>query len=162
MSRKKLFIESLIDTDKMALEQGLRHSKSPELRARCHAVLLSFEKFEVKKLAIIFSVSEDTIRTWLNKWIKFGFDGLVPKPGRGSKPRLSINNLEQVEIVEKAVENTALKGTNMLDEVNEKLDFKKPISKWTLNRFLVKKTTVTKDFVSGRKKNLKSAKLKRS
>ena len=161
MSRKKLIIESLTDTEKVTLEQALKHSKSPELRPRCHAVLLSFERFEVKHLAIIFTVGENTIRTWLNTWIKYGICGLIPKRGRGSKPRLSIDNLEQVKIVEAAVENTALNGTNMLDEVNEKLDFEKPISKWTLNRFLVKKTTVTKDFVSGQKKNLKSAKLKK-
>lgn len=161
MSRKKLIIESLTDTEKVTLDHGMKYSKSLEFRPRCHAVLLSFSGFEVKQLAEIFSVGENTIRTWLNNWKKHGISGLISKPGRGRKPILSINNLEQSQVVEKAVENTALNGTNMLDEVNKELDLEKPISKWTLNRFLVKKNYCYKRFRKWTKKEPKISEVKK-
>lgn len=139
MSRKKLFIESLTDTEKVTLQQGKKNAKSPELRSRCHAILSSNSGLEVKQLAIFFSVGENTIRAWLNNWKKHGISGVIPKQGRGRKPTLLIDNQEHVDTVETAVKNTAHQGTNALAEVNEKLEFKKPISKWTLNRFLKKK-----------------------
>ena len=154
MSRQKLFIESLTDTEKITLEQGYKNASSIELRERCHAVLLSQKRYSVQQLAEVFSKTENTIRTWLNNWKKYGISGIISKPGRGDKPRLSLDNQKHVKVVEKAVKNAAKNGTNMLEEVNRELDLEKPICKATLNRFLIKKTIVTRGFVNGRKSKL--------
>ena len=65
--------------------------------------------------------------------------GLITKPGQGRKPNISIDNKEHVKVLEKAAKNAAEKGTNMLEEVVDKLEIKQGISQRTLRRALKKK-----------------------
>lgn len=153
MSRKKRFIQNLTDADLEVLKEGRKNGKSYQFRDRCHCIVLSFLDFEIKDLSVLFDVSTNTISTWLNSWENQGIDGLKNKPGQGRKPKISTNNKEQVKVVETAAKNAAERGTNMLDEVVEKLEIEGGLSQDTLNRFLKKKSMLGKDYVIARKKS---------
>ena len=153
MSRKKRFIKNLSAVDKEQLDSGKKYGKSESFRNRCHAILLSFMGYEVSQIAQIFSVKERTVYTWFNNWEKLGLIGLKTTPGQGRKPKLSLDNTEHVQAVEKAAKNAAQKGTNLLQEVTEEISPKGGLSRWTLRRFLLKKSTVGKDYVESRKKS---------
>jgi len=153
MSRKKRFIRDLTDSEKEQLQAGKKYGKSDAFRNRCHAILLSSQEHEVTQIAQIFHVNIRTVYNWFNSWEKSGILGIQTTPGQGRKPTISLNNKEHVDIVEKAAKNAAQKGTNMLNEVVEKIAPEKGISRWTLRRFLQKKSMLGKDFVESRKKN---------
>ena len=140
MSRKKRFIEGLTEENILELEEGRKRGKTYQFRDRCHCIYLSYLGFEIKDLAVLFGVGQNTIRMWFNSWGKQGISGLKNRPGQGRKAKLSIDNKEHGEVVEKAAKNAAEKGINMLDEVEEKLDIEGGLSKATLNRFLKKKS----------------------
>jgi len=153
MSRKKRFIKDLTETDLNELKEGRKNDDSYQFRDRCHCVVLSFLGFEIKDLALLFDVGQNTIRTWFDSWENEGIKGLKNKSGQGRKPRLSIDNKEHEKVVENAAKNSAERGTNMLDEVVEGLDLEQGLSQSTLNRFLKKKSMLGKDFVIARKKS---------
>lgn len=139
MSRKKTIIEDLTDTDFTMLNEGWKNGKSHVFRNRCQCILMSHQGHDVKELSKMFSVRTRTIYTWLNNWRKIGIMGLITKPGQGRKPNISIDNKEHVKVLEKAAKNAAEKGTNMLEEVVDKLEIKQGISQRTLRRALKKK-----------------------
>ncbi len=153
MSRKKRFIKDLTEEDLNELKEGRKNGKSYQFRDRCHCIILSFLGFEIKDLSLLFDVGQNTIRIWFDSWEKEGIKGLKNKSGQGRKPKISINNKEQVKVVENAAKNAAEKGVNMLDEIEEKLDIEGGFSQRTLRRFLKKKSMLGKDFVIARKKN---------
>lgn len=153
MSRKKRFIKDLSAADKEQLDYGKKDGKSEAFRNRCHAILLSFIGYEAGQIAQIFSVRKRTVYTWFNNWEKLGLTGLKTTSGQGRKPKLSINNMEHVQVVEKATKNAAEKGTNLLQEVTAEISPEGGLSRWTLRRFLLKKSTVGKDYVESRKKS---------
>lgn len=153
MSRKKRFIEDLTEENIKELELGRKQGKNYQFRDRCHCIILSHLGFEIKDLAVLFGVRQNTIRSWFDSWEKDGIFGLQNKPGQGRKPKLSIDNQAQNEVVEKAAKNAAERGTNMLDEVEDKLDIKGGLSQATLNRFLKKKSMLGRDYVISRKKS---------
>ena len=139
MSRKKRFIKDLSPADEEQLDSGKKYGKSESFRNRCHAILLSSMGYEVGQIAQIFGVRKRTLYTWFNNWEKLGLTGLKTSPGQGRKPKLSLNNIEHVQAVEKATKNAAQKGTNLLQEVTEEISPKGGLSRWTLRRFLLKK-----------------------
>jgi len=153
MSRKKRFIKDLTIEEIKALKEGRKTGKSYQFRDRCHCIILSFLGFEIKDLAVLFDVRKHTIGIWFNGWEDQGIEGLKNKPGQGRKPKISIDNKEQGKVVEVAAKNAADTGTNMLDEVVEKLDIEGGLSQRTLRRFLKKKSMLGKGFVIARKKS---------
>ncbi len=153
MSRKRRFIKDLTEEDSKALENGRKHGKGYQFRDRCHCIILSFLGFEIKDLAVLFNVGQNTIRNWFNAWESKGIEGLKNKAGQGRKPTLSIDNKEHEKVVQTAAKNAAEKGTNMLAEVEEKLDLEDGLSPDTLRRFLKKKSLLGKGFVIARKKS---------
>ena len=52
-------------------------------RAKC--ILLSHNKYTVTQLSNIFSVKNNAILGWLNRWEKDGINGLFDKKGKGRK-----------------------------------------------------------------------------
>lgn len=152
MSRGKIYIKDLTNTEISTLEEGWRNGNSHAFRNRCQCILLSHASYDVSALSELFSVSAKTIYQWLKNWKKHGIIGLITKPGQGRKPKLSLDNEEHVKIVEKAVKDAAENGTNMKAQIIEKLDIKEPFSDRTLRRFLKKRLMPTKDFVDIAKK----------
>lgn len=151
MSRKKVFIENLNNTEKTTLEEGWKNGKSYAFRNRCQGILMSYQGHDAETIAKLFSMTKRTVYEWLKNWKKYGIMGLITKPGQGRKPTLSIHNDNHVNVVEKAVKNAAETGTNMTDEILQKLDIKQGFSQRTLRRFLKKRTMLTSDFVDSQK-----------
>ena len=129
------------------MQDGWAYGKSHAFRNRCQAILLSNVDYNVEELVKIFSVSKNSIYTWIKNWKNHGILGLITKAGQGRKPTLSIENETHVKVVEIAVKNAAEKGVNMKEEIIEKLGLENEFSDRTLHRFLQKKTMRTKDFV---------------
>lgn len=160
MSRKKVFIENLNDTETSTLKEGWKNGKNYAFRNRCQCILMSEKGYDAEALARLFSVRIRTIYSWLNNWKKYGVIGLITKPGQGRKPRLSIHNEEHVKVVEKAVKNAAENGANMADEIIAKLDIKEGFSNRTLRRYLQKKNYAYKRLRRFTKKKPNKAELK--
>lgn len=53
-------------------------------RCRAHAILLSARRHAVYELGVIFGVTEDTIRDWLDGWESGGRCGLEDEPRDGA------------------------------------------------------------------------------
>lgn len=153
MSRKKRFIKDLTAPEQEELESAKSNGKSEAFRKRCHAILLSSKGYNADQIAEILCVTKRTVYTWFNSWEKSGLTGLQTTPGQGRKSKLSIDNIDHVQVVEKAAKNAAQKGTNLLQEVVANINPEGGLSRWTLRRFLEKKSTVGKDYVESRKKS---------
>lgn len=121
MSRKRVNIIELSELEKSNLKDGWQYGKSYAFRNRCQAILLSNEDYNSEELVKVFSVSQNTIYTWIKKWKNQGITGLITKLGQGRKPTLSIDNEEHVKVIESAVKNAAENGVNMKEEIIEKL-----------------------------------------
>lgn len=148
MSKNKVFIKDLTESELRALREGWEHGKSPAFRNRCQCILLSNQGNEVSELSKIFSIGKNTIYGWLRAWKKYGILGITTKKGQGRPPILSVTNEIHVKVVKDAAKQAAEKGINMTDEIMEKLELKEGFCKRTLRRFLKKKTMPTKGFVS--------------
>jgi transposase len=83
-------IGPLTDGQRQALER-LRRRAVGRVSQRAHMVLLSARGYAVPRIAEIFAVGEDVVRTWLRRYERDGPAGLEdrPRPGRPPKDRLA-------------------------------------------------------------------------
>jgi transposase len=80
-----------LSEDERKVLRGLRRRAVGRVAERAQMVLLSARGYAVPQIAEIFEVGEDTVRTWLHRYLEHGPDGLVdcPRPGRRPKDRLA-------------------------------------------------------------------------
>lgn len=72
-------------------------------RARAHAVLLSAERYPLKRLSEIFGVCRQTASTWLHSWEDDGICGLLDECRYGRPCKLKVNQkLETVQMVKQS------------------------------------------------------------
>ena len=102
--KEKRYI-TLNESGYIAVECAYREGKTHHYRERCQAILLSHQKYSIGELALMFKKQEDTIRGWFNRWEADGLSGLEIRKGRGLKPKLSITDIELVELVKKKSKN---------------------------------------------------------
>lgn len=153
MSRKRRYIENLTEQEIATLEQGRKSEESYQFRDRCHAILLSFSGKTAQEISEIFSVHLQSIYTWFNRWNNHGISGLKNASGQGRKPKISIDNQEHSDIIDAAAKNAIETGTNIRDEIIEKINPKGGLSQRTMRRIMRKKTIVGRGFVISRKKS---------
>lgn len=135
-----------MNTEQIAeLETGKKSGKSDAFRTRCHAILLSNKGFSVTEISEILSKSKSVIFIWFSAWKKHGLEGLKTKSGQGRKPLLCADNKDHVKGVEKAVKKVAIKGGNILTEIEAELGFKEQLSMRMVHFFLQKLTSSTND-----------------
>lgn len=134
MSRKNRFIEKLTAAQKSALEKGYRHGRSHITRRKCQSILLSHSGKTVKELQDFFAVSGNTIYSWFNQWESEGIKGLELKPGRGRRPKLDIQNEQQVQKIKTLVENEPQNLNRVVGQIKSEMSV--DLSKKTLQRFL--------------------------
>lgn len=144
MSSTKRHITNLTKSDIEELTDGWKNGKSHVFRNRCHCILMSFNGQTVQQLMVAFSVSQQTIYAWLDRWQKGSLKALHDQPGRGRKPLVSLDNKQHAKIVGQAVRNAFEKGTDIREEIIQKTQLKKSFSKRTLSRLLKKKDYVWK------------------
>jgi hypothetical protein len=70
MGRKPKFIEILTEKEKVSLQQGYPHGKSPLFRRKCHCILQSNSGKTAKELAGFFQVNALTVLSWFKLWEK--------------------------------------------------------------------------------------------
>lgn len=130
------FIQNLPEDEKLTLSECQKKHKKSHVRNRSHAILLSAEGKSAVVIAELFKVRTRTIYEWLNRWEANGIMGLMLKPGRGSKAKLTnIDALQQKDIVTQVKLNP-----QKLSEVAETLSSTLPfrITKDMLKRYLKK------------------------
>lgn len=91
----------LTDSEREALEHSYKHHAKSHVRQRCQALLLSDEGWPVKQIAQLHHVRTRTIYTWMNRWNTIGLAGVMILPGRGVKPKLSVQDTSMVAQVKK-------------------------------------------------------------
>jgi len=73
------------EAERLALENGLRTSKSHAFRMRCQTILLKSDGRKSKDVASIVGMSHVSVNSWLKRYKDEGIQGLLTKPGRGRK-----------------------------------------------------------------------------
>ena len=91
----------LSQTERKTLEEGYRNHVKSHVRQRCQALLLSDEGWKVTEIACLHHVRTRTIYSWMNRWETLGIVGMMILPGRGLKPRLSVEDERLVAKVKK-------------------------------------------------------------
>ena len=91
----------LTSAERITLEEGYKNHTKFHVRQRYQALLLSDEGWKVPEIARLHHVRTRTIYTWMNRWQDLGLAGLMILPGRGVKPKLSVEDERIVEMVKK-------------------------------------------------------------
>lgn len=133
------YINNITDTQKQALEQAHKTSKSYQFRNRCQCILLSNQGYQVQALAHLFKVSNLSIYKWFNRFETAGVAGLNNQKGKGRKLILKTTNATHVEIVESSI-NKDKQGLKIAKAAIE-AKLGTSMSEMTLKRFLKKLTS---------------------
>ncbi len=87
-------VEKLNDEEIKILKRIINCSNNYRVRNRAHAIILSYEKYNIDLISDIFKVHRATVNNWIKAWEEYGLQGLYdsPRPGR---PRLVKIYLQQ-------------------------------------------------------------------
>jgi transposase len=129
-------IKSLSFEEMKELRHVINTSENVVLRRRCQCILYSFQGMQVNELTDMFKVDRRSIYNWMNRWHEGGIEALLDRPGRGLKPKLSLNSREQVDQVKQALSMYPDNNYQILEYVNTHIP--RPISRDTLRRFVKK------------------------
>ena len=91
------FIRELNTETKKLLERMSWQSKYPQVRDRAKCILLSYQKFSINELTLLFGVTRKTIYNWLTRWEDQKIRGIYNQKGRGRKPKLNKEQRKQVK-----------------------------------------------------------------
>lgn len=95
----------LTSSERETLENGYKNHAKFHVRQRCQTLLLSDDGWQVKQISQLHHVRTRTIYTWMDRWHTIGLVGLMILPGRGVKPKLSVENQSMVAKVKKKRKN---------------------------------------------------------
>jgi len=91
------FIRDLNPETQKLLERISNQSKFPQVRSRAKCILLSYQRFPINQLMVIFRVKRRTIYNWLTRWEDQKLKGLYNQKGRGRKSKLNQEQKQQVK-----------------------------------------------------------------
>jgi transposase len=66
------------------------------IKERLLVIVHLYEGKNVYEVADIVKRSERTIKDWLSRWNKQGYEGLIPQNRNGKKPKMSLDEWDQV------------------------------------------------------------------
>jgi len=66
------------------------------VKERLLAILLLYDGKNIYEVAEILRKCERTIKEWLSRWNREGYEGLFPGKGRGRKPKLSEEEWDKI------------------------------------------------------------------
>ena len=133
MNMPNKFVTSLDDKDYQKLLENYQTATNFRVRNRSQAILLSFQKYPVDKIAQICRVHRTTICIWIDNWN--ARQRLEDRERSGRPPILNLE--EQVTAIEIGLRNPKFPHRG-LGEVEQATG--KKISDGTLKRMLKKKT----------------------
>lgn len=151
MSKNKRYIAPLSNESILTLEKGYKYGSNAVFRSHCHCILLSASGKDTTELMSIFGVLRKTLYAWFDKWEKLGIEGLKIAVGRGRKPILSINNANDVAVVEAKIAENRRKLSLAKSAIEN--DLNKSFSEKTLKRFLKNATLAGVDTVKASRIN---------
>lgn len=80
------------------LEETYKTDENHTLRKRCHIILLKNKGNSSKLIGNVLNMEIKTVDNWVNRYIKYGLEGLKQKKGQGRKPILEEKDLESVRL----------------------------------------------------------------
>ena len=84
----------LSDTERQALELGLKKGESHSFRTRCHVILLKADGRNSKDVGLITGMSNISVNHWVSRFKSDGISGLHNRAGQGRKPVLDTEDKE--------------------------------------------------------------------
>jgi len=88
--------------EEATIKEGYKNHPKFHVRQRFLALLLSNEGMPIPEIKRIIKKRSRTIYSWMNRWEAKGLAGLMILPGRGLKPKLSIENKQMVDLIKKS------------------------------------------------------------
>jgi transposase len=131
MGRKAKTLK-LIETARLELNEGYKHSTSPQFSRRCLILLLKNKELTSNDIGELLGITDQSVNNWVKRYEAKGIAGLKTKSGQGRKP---IFNKEEDE---KRVRAILKKERQRLKLAKEEIEQKcgKEFSLITLKRFL--------------------------
>jgi len=124
------FIKDLSEEDRAFLVKAWRSHSVHAVRARAHAILLSAKGISVPELTTIFSIDDDTARSWLKRWEERGRDGLEDEIRPGGPFKLDESQREKaVELLQEHPNNPRL-VIEQLEQQTGKSVSRRTLSRW--------------------------------
>ena len=81
---------------KEELEDKYKREKNSRIKERLLAILHLYEGKSIPEVSRIIKRSESSIKRWLKRWNKEGYNGLIPKLKGGPKPKLSDSEWDKI------------------------------------------------------------------
>ena len=129
-------VRDLTSTERIELVRAYKNDPRHHFRVRCKGILLSDEKLSVKEIANRLEKKKDTIYNWINQFDKSGILGLENRPGQGNFSVFKKMTSDQIDYVDKAVQNEPQNLDKVSGELSKHFDLS--ISKTMLISFLKK------------------------
>lgn len=123
------------EQERIALENGLRTSKSHAFRMRCHAILLKSEGRKSKDVASIVGMCHVSVNSWLKRYKNTGIQGLLTKAGRGRKPLLN-KQIDEQAVIEAVKANRSRIVMAKAEWEAKRSEASKPVGRQAFTRFL--------------------------
>jgi len=139
MGRPKRYIK-LSNSEKELLRAGNKSGKKATYRQRCHYILLSAQGKSIDEIAEIYELNRVSITKWFDRYESQGLGGLHTAQGRGRPPIVRIDNISEVEKIEKWVKDSPQNLKPVLAKIKKELG--KPMGHRSLVRLLKKKMDV--------------------
>ena len=121
----------LIENQKNRLKNIQKEKISPKLWNRVRAILLLNGGEKIKNIAQLLGVHRNTIGNWIKDWNRE--ERVHQRDGRGSKPKLTKEMKEDLELYFKGENATVLKAKKLIEE-----KYNLQLSRDTIRRFVKK------------------------
>ena len=125
------FVKQISDDELHQLTSHMERGETARIRHRAHAVILSHQGKSLKEIADIFAVDRDTVANWLDRFDRFGLNGLSDQARPGAKPKL---NDSERELLLNLWEKYNMTPKKVLEEFERRTE--KRISASTLRRVM--------------------------
>lgn len=79
----------LSESEKLALEQGLKYGTTHTFRMRCQVILLKSTGRGSAEVGEITNMTYVSVNSWVKRYKANGIAGLATRPGRGPKRKLN-------------------------------------------------------------------------
>lgn len=123
------------EQERLALENGLKTSKSHAFRMRCQTILLKSDGRKSKDVASIVGMSHVSVNSWLKRYKAEGIQGLLTKPGRGRKPLID-QGTDTEAIVEAVKANRSRIAMAKAEWETKRREGSKPVGRAAFTNFL--------------------------
>jgi transposase len=78
------------------LEGLYKNEKDARVKERLLAISLLYDKKNIYEIAEVLKRSERTIKDWLSRWNKGGYEGLIPSKGGGADPKMPLSEWDNI------------------------------------------------------------------